>query len=74
MYIVYWYNEGVHSLAGSYKDVIYMAKILESTKTEFKISNGSSYVDQDSCGYGGYTYWLSPKSSFGARAKVYGTP
>lgn len=65
MYVLYWYSEGVHSVGGTYKDIIALARQLEALSVEFKISNGSSYLDQASCGYGGYRYWLNPKASFG---------
>jgi len=70
MYMLFGIIDGVHTVTGRYKDIIVLARQLEVLAIEFKISNGSSYVDQASCGYSGFNYWLNPKTSFNTPSTV----
>lgn len=64
MYSIFWYNGGLKSVVGNIESIIQLAHLLESNKTQFKVSNCSCYLSQKQFNFSGYKYWLYPSDKF----------
>ena len=73
MFIVAW-EEGRVEVSCDIKSLTPLVNLLEGKKIWFKVSDRGGPRAQFTFDFGGYTYWLPPKSAFPYRhAYEYGT-